>query len=146
MLSLISTSPFASHYIILSCINKVCYRRRAAGNYTRLGLNKRASNTWSYIVANGTTALQLPLTSLIRSGEVIVHIQTNSSPFYCYSWTVMPGMLNTDGITLIDGYKTGNFEGFGQVYINNKIAQIMTCKIGGNNYINDCKLILYYCG
>jgi len=106
-------------------------------------LNKCASNTWRYIVANGTTALTLP-SELLHSDEMVIHLQTNSSPFYCYSWTVMPGMLNADGIALVDGYKTGDYEGVAQVDISNTTAKVISCTVGNVDRINNCKLILYY--
>ena len=106
-------------------------------------LNKCASNTWRYIVANGTTALTLP-SELLHSDEMVIHLQTNSSPPYCYSWTVIPGMLNADGIALVDGYKTGDYEGVAQVDISNTTAKVISCTVGNVDHINNCKLILYY--
>ena len=106
-------------------------------------LNKCASNTWRYIVANGTTALTLP-SELLHSDEMVIHLQTNSSPPYCYSWTVIPGMLNADGIALVDGYKTGDYEGVAQVDISNTTAKVISCTVGNVDRINNCKLILYY--
>lgn len=103
-------------------------------------LNKRVPKSWSKLTATGTN--QINISSIVsNSSEIIVEILAD---IYAYSWAVVPMSLETSGKRLIDGYKTGNYEGVAEVYISNSNIFVTSCIISNVDYRNSCTLNVYY--
>lgn len=98
---------------------------------------------------NESTSVQLSTSSIFSTAnEIIVSLfATNSCGSYGgYTWHVDPDTVPDDdiGVVLLSGYKTGSFEGIGEISLNRNAATVNRCMIINEDLMTTATLTISY--